>query len=75
MLEPVRYHQCPRCFRAISASLGEAFCPNDGRSLLKACPGCAAPIRTPYARYCVKCGLNFGQLVTGSRDTAIRRSV
>lgn len=50
------YHLCPTCGRATPADLAEQHCPNDGSRLLTACPGCHAPITTPYARYCTNCG-------------------
>jgi Double zinc ribbon len=50
------YHLCPRCFRAVSSSSGEHYCPNDGTRLLAACPYCHTEIVSPYARFCVACG-------------------
>ncbi len=50
------YHLCPRCFRAVPEMAGEVYCPNDGTRLLTACPVCNAPILSPNARYCARCG-------------------
>lgn len=52
----VAYHLCPRCARATPAGAGESFCPNDGESMLRACPACGARIVTPFGGYCVACG-------------------
>jgi hypothetical protein len=56
----IAYRLCPKCFRAVPAASQEAFCANDGARLLEVCPKCASPITSPYARYCVACGLEFG---------------
>jgi hypothetical protein len=61
----VTYRLCPRCFRAVPAASGERHCANDGSRLLEACPSCGVDITSPYARYCVACGLEFG--LSGSR--------
>lgn len=53
---PVAYHLCPRCSRATPSAAGEDFCPNDGTRMLHVCPGCGAPITSPFAEYCTKCG-------------------
>ncbi|MBB5295063.1 double zinc ribbon domain-containing protein [Deinococcus metallilatus] len=53
---PVSYHLCPRCGRAVPAQTQEVFCVNDGTRLLTACPGCAQPIRSPYSQFCPRCG-------------------
>jgi uncharacterized Zn finger protein (UPF0148 family) len=50
------YHLCPTCLRATPALAGELFCPNDGARMLVACPACATPLTSPYARYCSACG-------------------
>lgn len=55
----VRYRLCPRCARAVPSTSGERYCANDGARLLDACPQCHAPITSPYARYCVRCGTDF----------------
>lgn len=52
----VHYRLCPRCARAVPTTSGERYCANDGTRLLNACPECHAPITSPYARYCVRCG-------------------
>jgi hypothetical protein len=54
-----RYRLCPHCARAVPAYSSERYCINDGTWLLEACPVCAAPISSPYARYCGTCGLEF----------------
>ncbi|WP_189010200.1 double zinc ribbon domain-containing protein [Deinococcus malanensis] len=51
----VSYHVCPQCARAVPAQAGEQFCPNDGTALLKTCPGCSAPILSPYSQFCTRC--------------------
>ncbi|MBZ9714237.1 zinc ribbon domain-containing protein [Deinococcus multiflagellatus] len=51
-----RYALCPLCGRAVPLAARERYCPNDGRALLRGCPGCGAPLRTPYARFCTGCG-------------------
>jgi hypothetical protein len=56
---PVAYHLCPRCWRAVPVASSEHYCPNDGASLLTACPRCDAPILSPYSRFCVQCGCDF----------------
>lgn len=53
---PLTYRLCPRCARAVPAGSGERYCVNDGTELLSACPWCAAPITSPYARFCTRCG-------------------
>lgn len=53
---PLAYHLCPRCFRATPAVARERFCPNDGATLLTACPRCRTPIASPYSRFCTACG-------------------
>jgi hypothetical protein len=50
---------CPRCFRATPKAAGERFCPNDGASLVCACPACGAGIPSPLARYCSYCGCDL----------------
>lgn len=57
----VKYQLCPVCFRAVPGEIGEKFCPNDGARMLEVCQNCKTPIASPYARYCVKCGMSFGQ--------------
>jgi hypothetical protein len=57
----VKYRLCPVCYRAVPAALDEKFCPNDGTKMLEVCQKCKTPITSPYARYCVKCGADFGQ--------------
>jgi hypothetical protein len=56
----VAYRLCPKCFRAVPVASHEVFCANDGAKLLEVCPKCRSPITSPYARYCVSCGLEFG---------------
>lgn len=56
----VVYRLCPRCGRAVPVASGEKYCPNDGQRLLETCPRCGAKITSPYARFCVRCGLEFG---------------
>jgi predicted amidophosphoribosyltransferase len=51
------YKLCPRCFQAVPHSSNEVYCPNDGERLFSGCPRCAARLLSPYARFCVKCGL------------------
>ena len=58
------YRLCPRCFRAVPVHSGEHFCANDGQKLLKRCPKCQTPIKSPYFRFCVRCGLEFSRLKT-----------
>lgn len=60
-LEPVSspeiaFRVCPRCVRAVPLRSEEHFCANDGTRLIDRCPACAAPITSPYARFCVRCG-------------------
>lgn len=55
----LQFALCPRCFRAVPRHSGEHYCSNDGLRLLLACPACAAPIRSPVARYCTQCGANL----------------
>jgi predicted nucleic acid-binding Zn ribbon protein len=57
--ELVAYRICPKCARAVPLESGEKFCSNDGTKLLEACASCQAPITTPYARFCSKCGAEF----------------
>lgn len=56
---PLRYRLCPHCFRAVPAASGERYCANDGTQLLDACPHCGAPITSPYAQHCVRCGHGY----------------
>lgn len=56
MTKTLEYALCPKCWRAVPKQTGEQFCPNDGTPLLSACPHCQAPITSPYARYCTRCG-------------------
>lgn len=55
----VRYRLCPRCARAVPTTSGERYCANDGTRLLDACTQCHAPITSPYARHCVRCGTDL----------------
>lgn len=50
------YRLCPRCLRAVPTTSGERYCANDGIRLLDTCAQCGAPITSPYARFCVRCG-------------------
>lgn len=59
---PLSYALCPRCFRAVPEAAGERYCPNDGVRLLTRCPACGAVIRSPYARFCVRCGRGFEEV-------------
>jgi hypothetical protein len=59
MKTAVTYRLCPRCFRAVPEASAEVYCPNDGVKLLTTCPACAAPITSPYSRFCVRCGCDF----------------
>lgn len=61
------YRLCPRCLRAVPSESEEHYCPNDGTKMISGCPSCHAPIRSPYARYCTKCGLEFGLVVRSHR--------
>lgn len=56
----VTFKRCPRCGRAVPSHSGEHFCPNDGARLLTACPACGAPIASPYAHFCTRCGASLG---------------
>ncbi|CAM3831494.1 zinc ribbon domain-containing protein [Deinococcus frigens] len=56
---PLAYRLCPRCARAVPATSGERYCANDGTRLMDACPQCRAPITSPYARFCVRCGTDL----------------
>lgn len=56
------YRLCPQCFRAVSTEAEERYCANDGQALLERCPACQTEITSPYARYCVGCGLNFASV-------------
>lgn len=47
---------CPLCGRALPLHSQEQFCSNDGALLMTACPACRAPIVSPYAHYCPRCG-------------------
>ncbi len=60
----LRYHLCPRCYRATPASVKEMYCPNEGTKLLTACPNCAAPISSPYNRFCAACGQGFSPTIS-----------
>ena len=53
------YRLCPRCARAVPGSSAERYCANDGTRLLEVCPQCGAPITSPYARFCVRCGTDL----------------
>lgn len=57
----IAYRLCPKCFRAVPTASHEVFCANDGARLLEVCPKCRSLITSPYARYCVACGLEFGE--------------
>lgn len=50
------YRLCPRCGRTLPSSSREHYCSDDGARLLGDCPACHAPITSPYARYCTRCG-------------------
>ena len=64
----VAYRLCPRCFRAVPLASNEQFCANDGMPLLEACPKCGSSITSPYARYCVVCGLEFSSASARTRS-------
>ncbi|WP_019588401.1 double zinc ribbon domain-containing protein [Deinococcus apachensis] len=53
------YRLCPHCARAVPGHSAEFYCANDGTRLLEVCPQCGAPITSPYARFCVRCGANL----------------
>lgn len=55
------YRLCPACGRAVPIRVLEHHCPNDGSPMLQACPACQAPITSPYARYCTRCGSSLMQ--------------
>lgn len=63
--QPLAFHVCPHCGRAVPASSTERYCPNDGQALLRHCPACHAPILSPYARFCTHCGHALRQTTTG----------
>ena len=69
----LRYRLCPRCYRAVSAKSGEHYCINDGTWMLEKCPLCGASITSPYARYCVGCGLEFA-VVTNPKALDVQTS-
>lgn len=56
---PLAYRLCPRCARAVPSTSEERYCANDGTRLLEVCPQCGAPITSPYARFCVRCGTDL----------------
>jgi len=56
----VMYKLCPRYFRAVPLKSEKLYCSNDRETLLERCPYCASRVRTPYARFCVNCGLRLG---------------
>ncbi|MEW6422688.1 MAG: zinc ribbon domain-containing protein [Deinococcota bacterium] len=58
-LPALTYRLCPRCARAVPGSSEERYCASDGTRLLEGCPSCHAPIASPYARFCMKCGVPF----------------
>jgi hypothetical protein len=64
----LRYWLCVRCFRAVPATTREHYCINDGTHMLEACPSCATPIVSPYARYCAGCGLAFARALNETPD-------
>jgi len=51
------YRLCPSCGRAVPLNSPERYCINDGVWMLEGCPLCGALIGSPYARYCLHCGL------------------
>ncbi len=61
-MKPTHFLLCPTCSRSVPAHTQENFCPNDGAKLLEACPSCAQPILTPFARFCAGCGFEFASL-------------
>lgn len=56
------YRLCSRCARAVPSRSDEQYCVNDGTELLSACPQCSAPITSPYARFCTRCGTGLTSL-------------
>jgi Double zinc ribbon len=62
MFVRIQYRICPQCFRAVPKQSGELFCANDGTRLLEKCVRCNAKITSPFARFCVNCGLEFSKL-------------
>jgi hypothetical protein len=63
-MKEFRYHLCPKCARAVPSATQEKYCPNDGEKMLECCPVCETKIRSPYARHCGGCGLEFRQVVS-----------
>jgi predicted amidophosphoribosyltransferase len=59
----LHFRLCLCCFRAVPATTSEQYCINDGTPMLEACPSCATPITSPYARFCAACGLEFTRSV------------
>ncbi|PNY82020.1 double zinc ribbon domain-containing protein [Deinococcus koreensis] len=57
------YRLCPRCGRTLPSHSQEHYCSNDGARLLSGCPQCHAPITSPYARYCTRCGHALTQVL------------
>jgi hypothetical protein len=70
----ITYRLCLKCYRAVPISSGELYCANDGERLLETCPGCGTGITSPYARYCVKCGIAFNSPALNSPVLNIRRN-
>jgi hypothetical protein len=62
MFVRIQYRLCPQCFRAVPAHSGELYCANDGTRLLEQCVRCNTSITSPFAKFCVTCGLDFSKL-------------
>lgn len=63
---PLAYRLCPHCARAVPIASSELYCVNDGTWLLEACLQCGAPITSPYARFCTRCGTALTHPVVSS---------
>jgi Double zinc ribbon len=72
---PLSYLLCPKCQRVVPAAAKERYCPNDGSRLLAACPHCAESIKSPYSRFCSRCGKKlFGERISDSSPDALTPS-
>ena len=57
-----KYRLCPECGNFCRIEEEQKFCIVCGTKMIEECPNCKEPVIYPNAKYCFKCGREYGTI-------------